>query len=94
MLSVLYFADMRDLSNWAENTKAPLINLYGEEGLAAMVSQWVDTLLGIYKNKDGDICKDCLSKISCPTLIIQGTKDAMIAPEHPGYLLKHIRHSK
>jgi valacyclovir hydrolase len=74
--------------------KAPLIKLYGEEGLTAMWNQGVDTLLDMYKNKGGDICKDYVSKITCPTLIIHGNKDAMVAPEHPGYLLKHIRHSK
>jgi len=93
-LSVLYFSGMRDISKWSERMKAPLIKLYGEEGLTAMWNQWVDTLLDMYKNKDGDICKDCLSKINCPTLVIHGNKDAMVAQEHPGYLLKHIRHSK
>jgi len=85
---------MRDISKWSERMKAPLIKMYGEEGLTAMWNQWVDTLHGMYKNKDGDICKDCLPKITCPTLIIHGNKDAMVAPEHPDYLLKHIRHSK
>jgi valacyclovir hydrolase len=91
-LSALYFADMRDISKWSERVKAPLIKMYGEEGLTAMWNQCVDILLGMYKN--GDICKDCLSKITCPTLIIHGNKDDMIAPEHSDYLLKHIQHSK
>lgn len=88
------YENMRDISKWSERMKAPLIKMYGEEGLTAMWSQWVDTLLEMYKNKNGDICKDCLSKITCPTLIIHGNKDAMVAREHPDYLLKHIRHSK
>lgn len=83
---------MRDMSTWSERMKAPLIKLYGEEGMAAMYSQWVDALVGMYKS--GDICKDCLSQITCPTLIVHGNKDALVAPEHPGYLLKHIQHSK
>lgn len=85
---------MRDISKWSERMKTPLINLYGEEGLSAMWTQWVDALLDIYKNQNGDICKGYLSKITCPTLIVHGNKDAMLAPEHPGYLLKHIQHSK
>ncbi|PNF31661.1 hypothetical protein B7P43_G15689 [Cryptotermes secundus] len=86
--------DMRDISKWSERMKAPLIKLYGEEGLTTMWNQWTDALVGIYKNQNGDICKGCLSKITCPTLIVHGNKDAMVASEHPEYLLKHIPHSK
>lgn len=88
------FENIRDISKWSEQMKAPLIGLYGEDGLATMWGAWIDTLIGIYKNNAGDICKDCLSKITCPTLIVHGKKDAMVAPEHPEYLLKHIQDSK
>ncbi|XP_023709549.2 valacyclovir hydrolase [Cryptotermes secundus] len=88
------YENMRDISKWSERMKAPLIKLYGEEGLTTMWNQWTDALVGIYKNQNGDICKGCLSKITCPTLIVHGNKDAMVASEHPEYLLKHIPHSK
>lgn len=73
--------------------KQPLIELYGKDGLQNMWNEWVDVLVNISKN-GGNICKDLLPKIQCPTLILHGDKDPMVAPEHPQYLLEHIAGSR
>lgn len=68
----------------------PLIAMYGREGFQNIWSGWCDALKAINET-GGNICKDLLPKINCPTLIIHGDKDPMIVPEHPQYLLKHIK---
>lgn len=74
--------------------KAPLIKLYTEEGFRKMWNDWCDTLQELYKNSNGNICKEYLDQIKCPTLIIHGDKDPMIIPEHPVYLTNHITGAK
>ncbi|XP_069687584.1 valacyclovir hydrolase isoform X1 [Periplaneta americana] len=91
---VKLFEGMRDVSTWSERMRAPLEKLYGKEEFAAMWGRWVDAQLGIYKERGGDILKACLPKISCPTLIVHGSKDPMVAPEHPPYLVQNIRNSR
>lgn len=74
--------------------KTPLIELYTEAGLQKMWNDWCDTLNMIYKNNNGDICKEALTRIVCPTLILHGDKDPMVANEHPFYLASNIKGAK
>lgn len=74
--------------------KAPLIKLYTEEGLQEMWSGWCDALQKIYKSNGGNLCKQHLPNIKCPTLIVHGNKDPMVAPEHPDYLVNNIKGAK
>lgn len=73
--------------------KAPMIEMYGKEYFKKTWEGWVDCCIEIHA-KGGDICKDELSKIKCPTLIIHGKKDPMVGMEHPEYLLNHIKNSE
>ncbi|KAJ8955094.1 hypothetical protein NQ314_006977 [Rhamnusium bicolor] len=84
---------IRDISKWSEKMSAPLVALYTEKGLQTMWDSWCDTLTDIHKS-GGDICKHCLEDIKCPTLILHGDKDPMVAAEHPDYLSSHIRNAK
>lgn len=73
--------------------KAPLIKLYTERGLQDMWNNWCDILMTIQKN-GGDLCKNNLQNIKCPTLILHGDKDPMVAAEHPEYLKSHINNAR
>lgn len=84
---------MRDISKWSERMKAPLVALYTEKGLHDMWGAWCDALVEIAKN-GGDICNEYLPQINCPTFILHGDKDPMLAPEHPDYLFSHIKKAK
>lgn len=84
---------MKDISKWSEKMKAPLIALYTEKVLQEMWTGWCNVLIEIAKN-GGDICKNYLSQIECPTFILNGDKDPMIAPEHPSYLFSNIKKTK
>lgn len=67
-----------------------MIAVYGEEYFRSTWAGWVDAVLRIYEKQNGDLCKGLLSKIKCPTLIVQGSKDPMVLAEHPIYLRDHI----
>ncbi|GJQ86671.1 hypothetical protein Trydic_g7854 [Trypoxylus dichotomus] len=87
------YEKIRDVNKWSEKMKAPLVKLYGLDGLQKMWNGWCDALAEIFK-QGGDICKNDLSKIQCPTFILHGDKDPLVAPEHPLFLLKQIKTSK
>lgn len=70
--------------------KAPLIKLYTEQGLQNMWNDWCDAIIEMYEKNQGNICKEILNKIKCPTLVLHGDKDPMVASEHPDYLVSHI----
>lgn len=71
-----------------------MIQVYGEDYFRKTWSDWIDGMLRLYEKQNGNICKQALSKIKCPTLIIHGAKDAMVLPEHPTYLKQNIADSK
>lgn len=88
------YEKIRDISNWSPKMKEPLVKLYGESGFQKLWNDWCDTLKNIHEKKGGDICKNKLQLIKCPTLILHGAKDPMIAKEHPLFLQKHIQNSR
>ncbi|XP_018567080.1 valacyclovir hydrolase [Anoplophora glabripennis] len=90
---VRYYEEIRDINNWSERMKEPLIKLYTERGLQDMSNGWCDTLKNIQIN-GGDICKNDLQNIKCPTFILHGDKDPMLAAGHPEYLMSRISNAK
>ena len=71
----------------------PMKNVYGEDYFRQTWMSWVDHYVQLHA-QGGDICKGQLSKIKCPTLIIHGLKDEMVAFDHSEYLHKHIADSE
>lgn len=74
--------------------KAPLIAIYGEDYFRKTWAAWVDAMINLYQKKNGDLCKDSVTQIKCPTLIIHGNKDVIVDPEHPVYLKDNIPNSQ
>ncbi|XP_025261795.1 valacyclovir hydrolase-like isoform X2 [Camponotus floridanus] len=87
------YENIRDINKWSERMRTPLIQVYGEDYFRKTWSDWLDAILRLYKKQNGNLCKEILSKIKCPTLIIHGAKDAMVLPEHPTYLKQNIANS-
>ncbi|KAK9871156.1 hypothetical protein WA026_011437 [Henosepilachna vigintioctopunctata] len=87
------YEKLRNIKNWSEKARAPLIELYGEKTLQDIQNSWVDAMQEI-NQKGGNICKSILKDIRCPTLILHGDKDPLVDPEHPKYLLENIKGSK
>ncbi|XP_034934729.1 valacyclovir hydrolase [Chelonus insularis] len=88
------YEGIRNIDSWSERMRAPLLALYGRDYFQKMLNAWVDTMSNIYQTKNGDLCKDSVTQIKCPTLIMHGRKDVMVDPEHPVFLKKNIPNSK
>ena len=67
--------------------------IYGRECAIDYWDQWIATHLKIY-DAGGNICKDELSSVKCPTLIIHGNKDEVVPEYHPDFIAKNIPNSK
>ena len=86
------FNKIRDLSKWSKKALEPMEQEYGREGLHQLWNSWLDVLEEIY-HSGGNICKDMLCNIKCPTLILHGMKDPLVPNFHPTYLSANIRNS-
>jgi len=74
--------------------KTSMIQTYGEDYFRQTWSDWIDGMVRLYNAQNGDLCKQVLPKIKCPTFIIHGAKDMMVLLEHPIYLKQNIVNSK
>lgn len=86
------YSAIRDLSKWSTKMREPLEQEYSKDGLHQLWNSWCDTLEEVYQS-GGNICKDLLSGIKCPTLILHGIKDSMVPNFHPTYLSANIQNS-
>nr|XP_031845339.1 valacyclovir hydrolase isoform X2 [Nomia melanderi] len=91
---VEFYNKIRSIDTWSEKMRAPMIAIYGEEYFSKVWSGWVDAITRISKKTNGNLCKELLANIKCPTLIVQGKKDVMVDDEHPLYLKEHIAGAK
>lgn len=88
------YENIRDVSKWSARMREPMEKVYGVDGFPKVWSAWVDGMVGIYKQRNGDICKEVLDKIRVPTFILHGAKDPMIEPEHVPHLQNSIADTK
>lgn len=88
------YESIRDVSKWSEKMRQPMEEMYGKEGFPKLWSEWIDALKAIYTERGGNICKDKLANIKCPTLIVHGAKDPMIVPEHVPFLQNNIKNTE
>ncbi|XP_029165336.1 valacyclovir hydrolase-like [Nylanderia fulva] len=87
------YENMRDINKWPERRRTTLMQVYGEDYLTKTNSDIIDAMLRLNEKQNGDLCKQALSKIKCPTLIIHGGKDDTVLPEHATYLKQNIAKS-
>lgn len=80
---------VEDVSKWSPRMRAPMEEVYGVEGFPVLWSAWCNAYKS-YFERGGEICSEDVHKISCPTLVIHGAKDAMVAPEHIDFLHEFI----
>nr|XP_027207365.1 valacyclovir hydrolase-like [Penaeus vannamei] len=86
--------DLRDVDNWSPKMRTPLEAIYGRDYFKSAWESWVDTYIGIYCERGGDLCKSDLPNIVCPTLIVHGLQDPVVPIEHPYYLHENIQGSE
>ncbi|XP_032665988.1 valacyclovir hydrolase [Odontomachus brunneus] len=93
-MEIDFYKKVKDINSWSEKMRTPMIQAYGEDYFRKTWSDWVDATLRLYEKQNGNLCKQVLSKIKCPTLIVHGAKDAMVHAEHSQYLKQNIANSK
>lgn len=86
------YEKIRDVENWSPRMKQPFIDLYGNKYFSETWSAWIDSFKKILKENKGDICREALSKINAPTLILHGAQDPLVPIEHAVYLHQNIKH--
>ncbi|XP_038219319.1 valacyclovir hydrolase-like [Zerene cesonia] len=91
---VIHYKEMKDVSLWSKKMKKPMVDLYGEELFARYWAQWVDSMIELVKDRNGDICSNILPKITCPTFILYGEQDPLVDRMHLTYLQTHIKNTK
>lgn len=74
--------------------RVPMEKVYGPEYFAELWSQWIDGVLRIFHERNGNICKDDLASIQADTLILHGAKDPMTASEHIPFLRNSIKRTR
>ncbi|XP_026856651.2 valacyclovir hydrolase isoform X1 [Electrophorus electricus] len=85
---------IRDTSLWSERMRQPMEKMYGAQYFRETWERWVDGICQFKSRPEGNICKELLELIDCPTLIVHGAKDPMVPSFHPEYLLQNIRSSR
>ncbi len=84
---------MRNLDNWTEETKGPMLEIYGKSYLEQLLAEW-GNYMQIYCNSGMDrALREGISRIKCPTLIIHGELDPVLGVEHAEYRHHHIKGS-
>ena len=70
---------VKDVKKWSSRMREPMENIYGEDYFPILWEEWVDAITKIANSTpDKNICRELLPQIRCPTLIIHGSKDAMV----------------
>lgn len=73
----------------------PAVPKYHDQDFAQRLwSDWISTLRRLYETRNGDLCTNEASFVTCSTLIVQGSSDVFLVKEHAEYLKKHLHDSK
>ncbi|XP_015116955.1 valacyclovir hydrolase [Diachasma alloeum] len=88
------YESIKNIDTWSERMKAPLMAIYGEDYFRKTWAAWVEAMINLFEKNNGDLCRDSVARIVCPTLIVHGKKDVMVDGEHAEYLKNNISNSQ
>ncbi|OQV22483.1 putative Valacyclovir hydrolase [Hypsibius exemplaris] len=88
------YEDCRDVDAWAPELKEPMFDVYGREKYIRLWHNWIDTMKLIFKERDGNFCKDALDKVQARTLIVSGRDDDAVPLHHQYYFMEHIKNAE
>jgi valacyclovir hydrolase len=83
---------IRLIHKWSRRVRESLEAIYGD-GLQELWSRYCDALHALYL-AGGEICRDRLPLILCPTLILHGGLDPLVPEFHPQLLSQKIAGSR
>ena len=82
----------RNVSDWAPRAAAPMRAMYGD-GFQALWTRWCDAQQALLK-AGGDLCRERLDEIACPTFLLHGGKDPLVPLFHAHFLHQGIAGSR
>ncbi len=82
----------RRVADWSPRTAAPMQTMYGEE-FQGLWARWCDAQQMLLK-AGGDLCRERLAQITCPTFLMHGGKDPLVPPFHAHFLQQGIAGSR
>ncbi|ELU06268.1 hypothetical protein CAPTEDRAFT_156358 [Capitella teleta] len=88
------YEKIRDVNQWSGMMRKPFEDTYGTEYFSQQFGNWVDAFSKFQDNPEGDICREDLSKITCPTLVLHGQKDPLVPQFHADFLIENIQGSQ
>lgn len=83
---------IRDVSTWSTRMRKTLESVYGDS-LQELWSLYCGSLQRIYR-EGGQICRDRLGMIRCPTFILHGALDPLVPEFHPEIFHREINASR
>ena len=78
------FEQIRDVSSWSKKKIDGMTAMYGAD-FQPMWSAWTDSMLELCR-RDGNLCRNEIKNIQCPSLILHGDRDPLVPLYHPVYL--------
>ncbi len=88
------FEKTRLVSTWPPHLKEIMAQFYSDELFQELWTKLLDIFAEIRAKYNGNICREKLSQIGCPTLILHGARDPMVSPSHAQYLKDGIAGSR
>ena len=82
----------RRVADWSSRTAAPMQAMYGD-GFQALWARWCDAQQMLLK-AGGDLCRERLSQIRCPTFLMHGGKDPLVPLFHAHCLQQGIAEAR
>lgn len=80
--------------NWNKIKMEERLNIYGEKYFQDMWRACLDSMNIIYDQKNGDICATEAKLVTCPTLLLHGTRDTVVSRRHFEILANLIKHAE
>lgn len=82
----------RSLTSWSPRMVQPMQAIYGD-GLQDLWARWCDAMQALYQ-AGGELCRQRLNMIHCPTVILHGGKDPLVPSFHAEVLHQGIANSQ
>ena len=82
----------RLVSDWSPRAAAPMLAMYGD-GFQTLWTRWCDAQQRLLKT-GGDLCRERLPEIACPTFLLHGGKDPLVPLFHAEFLHEGIAGSR
>jgi len=86
------YEETRFLSSWSPRMVEAMSAIYGDE-LQDLWARWCDAMQALYQ-AGGELCRQRLHLIRCPTLILHGGKDPLVPSFHADVLQHSITGSR